>query len=297
MRRSNTIALLVFFIVLIGPMWILVATLRQRPHTPTQASQPRETLFHTILGVLTDDDRTVVPPPSDLRATNTLPGQVALQWTTIDSQLVTGYRVYRDGEFLGVVSTAAFGDANTVDGRTYRYSVIALSSSNIPSTSTDIEVRVHTPVAVVPVVPKPTTNTSSPKNTNTTPATPPDDEEETPVTPVTNTNTANTNTGTGSNQNTNTATHTPTTVTMHVTQNGVVGSSTLTIVAGDSVQFILDTTNNEVQIRFSPAASSASITLDEEHDRRTVTFSTAGTYTFSSQDDPAVHGTILVTSL
>ena len=297
MKNTKIISIIVFFSVLVGPMWLLVhAYTHKSPSVHVDSngkSVPQESVFHTIIGLISGEESTAVPPPTSLQVASATPGQVVLRWTTTDSLVVTGYRVYRDGQFLGVVTTTGFGDADTVAGRTYLYSILALNSANQASTSADISVKVATAVATVPTTPSTpvkNTNTTTTKNTNTE-----THEEQEPVTniPVVNQNT-NTVSNVNTNTNTNTNPHTPTTTIVHVTQQGVVGNSTISIIAGDSIQFVLDSTNNEVVIRFTPSASRSSITLDRERSSRTVTFSVAGTYTFSSQDDPAVHGTINV---
>lgn len=293
-KRFSYIA--VFFAVLIIPTALLVQVLMKRPTVSSDtvsSNSPTETIRHTIFGLLTDEERSITPPPTDLRSTSHIAGQVVLRWTVSEPERVTGYRVYRDGEFIGIVTTSAFGDADTVAGRTYTYSVLSLSSANIPSVSASTSVAVTNAVVV-----SPQPGTPAVGNTNSVPTTTPTNTSPTPIVvvpPVTNTNSS---TNTNTNSGTNTPMHVAQTVDVHVTQDEVVGNDTITIVAGDSIRFIYDGNRGELKLRFSPSPGTSSITLDREHTSRTVLFSSAGTFSFSGgEDDDELSGTILVTAL
>lgn len=293
-KRFSYIA--VFFAVLILPTALLVQVLMKRPTVSSDtvpSNSPTETIRHTIFGLLTDEERSITPPPTDLRSTSKIAGQVVLRWNVAEPERVTGYRVYRDGEFIGIVTTSAFGDADTVAGRTYTYSVLSLSSANIPSVSASTSVAVTSAVVVSP---QPGTPTAG--NTNSVPTTTPTNTSPTPVVvvpPVTNTNSsANTNT----NPSTNTPAHVAQTTDVHVTQDGVVGNDAISIIAGDSIRFIYDGTSGELKIRFSPSPGTSSITLDRERTSRTVVFATTGTFSFSgAEDDDELSGIITVSAL
>jgi hypothetical protein len=285
----------VFLAVLTIPTALLIQVVKQRPKVSVVTNSPlaaSRASSHTIFGLLTGNDRIATPPPTALQVVSRVAGQVVLRWTITDSGQVTGYRVYRDGEFLGIVTTTTFGDADTVSGRTYTYSVLSLSSANIPSESASIAVAVTNAVAVSPQPATPAVG-----NTNTAPSTTPTNTSPTPV--VVTPPVANTNSGTNTNTNppTNTSVHVAQTVDVHLTQDEVVGNDTISIIAGDSIRFIYDGTSGELKIRFSPSPGTSSITLDRERTSRTVAFTAAGTFSFSAaEDDQDLVGTIIVTT-
>ena len=80
------------------------------------------------------------PPtvPSNLTASENTPGLVDLSWDpSQDNDLVAGYRVFRDGEELTVVSQTTCKDASTAPATTYAYAVQAIDAyGNLSDIST-----------------------------------------------------------------------------------------------------------------------------------------------------------------
>ncbi len=85
------------------------------------------------------------PPtaPANLTATASSPGQVDLSWgASTDNTGVTGYKVYRDGMYIGSTATTAYSDTTVQAGTTYSYTVYAfdaagnLSAASSPATVT-----------------------------------------------------------------------------------------------------------------------------------------------------------------
>lgn len=278
-KRPIYIGICVLLVVIVGVgVKVVLPIIGQERETGEEQESAVVQLGHTIFGLTTEDGETIVPASYNLEAVSTLPGQVVLRWTNEQAE-VTGYRVYRDDEFLGVVDEAHFGDTDTIAGRTYSYSILALNASNQISAPTTLRVSVQNPVVANPVT-NVVANTNTPTNTTVTPIVPP-----------------STNTNAPTNANSNTA-HVAQTVDVHVTQDEVQGASNITISVGDRVRFIYDGTDGELIIRFSPSTGLPRFTLDAEHTTKTVDFMTAGIYTFSAaEDDQDLRGTITVQAL
>lgn len=72
------------------------------------------------------------PPtaPTSLTAAATSPGQVSLSWgASTDNTGVAGYKVYRDGAYLGSTTATTYLDATAEGGTTYSYTVYAYDAS------------------------------------------------------------------------------------------------------------------------------------------------------------------------
>lgn len=64
-------------------------------------------------------------PPTGLFATAESESQINLSWTASSDQTVAGYYIYRDGIFIGSVTSTSYGEANLQSGKEYRYTVRA----------------------------------------------------------------------------------------------------------------------------------------------------------------------------
>jgi chitodextrinase len=122
----------------------------QRQTNPTPAAGTVETLADTaptndrwnlssieILPAGTDTQ----PPtaPTGLKADSIAPNRVDFSWTaSSDDYGVAGYRVYRDGQQVGSVTTTAFSDSTALPGSSYAYTVRAYDAAGLLSASSAV---------------------------------------------------------------------------------------------------------------------------------------------------------------
>ncbi|MFC4775503.1 hypothetical protein ACFO9Q_01720 [Paenibacillus sp. GCM10023252] len=104
----------------------------------------------TESSVVLPSDLSVPTQPSNV---NTVPGaaQIDLTWNaSTDNTGVTGYRIYRDGVQVGVVSGTSYSDTSVTAGSTYKYMVRAVDAAgNLSAASTEKTVTVGTAVNLV----------------------------------------------------------------------------------------------------------------------------------------------------
>ncbi len=82
-----------------------------------------------------ETDGTPPPTPSDLTASAVSTSQINLTWTAVDDSEsgVTGYNVYRDGEFVSATANTTFADTELEPGTTYGYRVSAVNGAGLES--------------------------------------------------------------------------------------------------------------------------------------------------------------------
>ncbi len=101
---------------------------------------------------------TTVPPPTDLRATQSATG-VILRWDAPTTDPVAGYVVHRDGVFKAWVSNLTFyQDLTAQPGQTYRYQVRSRATDG--RTSTPLETTVGSIDTEAPTAPSAATGTA-----------------------------------------------------------------------------------------------------------------------------------------
>lgn len=269
-------------------------------------------------------------PPSDqvlTAATSPLPAptglsghvvgqKVFLSWDLSTDPEVRRYRVVRNDLLIAEVTFPQFADIFVVAGRQFGYYVQAIDGQGrFSQPSNFIIVTVTTSLAVAPTsaTHQPTAdvlkniNTTNKKNTpagptqttpvNATPTTTEemdmDDDEQAPAPTVNTTPTAPANTNTPS---TNTAVSSPQNYTVSVTEDGEFTPLTISLHVNDTVTFTyVSGEGDEVILQFTPSIGST-VKLDHEHTVKTVTLTTARTYTYRRQDGSASTGTIIVTA-
>lgn len=266
-------------------------------------------------------DQVLTAATSPLPAPTGLSGQVVgqkvfLSWDHSTNPEVRRYRVVRNDLLIAEVTFPQFADIFVVAGRQFGYYVQAIDGQGrFSQPSNFIIVTVTTSLTVAPTsaTHQPTaevlknTNTTKKKNspaepTQTTPVnsapttteeTDTDDDEQAPA-PVVNTTPAapaNTNT-----PPTNTAVPAPQNYAVSVTEDGEFTPLTVSLHVNDTVTFTyVSGEGDEVVLQFTPSIGST-IKLDHEHTVKTVTLTTAGTYTYRRQDGSASTGTIIVTA-
>jgi fibronectin type 3 domain-containing protein len=81
------------------------------------------------------DDTTPPSTPSGLSATDNGASEIALTWNpSQDNESgVDNYRVFRDGAFVGTVTTPSFTDTEAIPGATYSYTVSAVNGDLVES--------------------------------------------------------------------------------------------------------------------------------------------------------------------
>jgi chitodextrinase len=107
-------------------------------------------------------DTTPPSVPADLSATATSASRVDLAWTaSSDNVAVTGYRVYRDGVFLGTADVAAYADTTVSPATTYAYTVSAYDAAGNESAQS-LPVMVTTPASPPPDTTAPSVSMTEP---------------------------------------------------------------------------------------------------------------------------------------
>lgn len=95
------------------------------------------------------------PPPTDLTATPDGPNRITVAWVA-PAGGAASYNVYRDGSFVGSVTSTAFIDTGLQPGTTYGYTVASVDSEGVAGTKS-AEVSATTPGEVDNVPPAPPT--------------------------------------------------------------------------------------------------------------------------------------------
>jgi fibronectin type 3 domain-containing protein len=103
----------------------------------------------------TTEEEVGPPPPTGLTATPDGPTRITVAWVAPEGG-ASSYDVYRDGSFIGSVTSTAFVDTNLEPGTTYRYSVASVDSEGVSGPLT-AEVSATTPGEKDVVPPAPPT--------------------------------------------------------------------------------------------------------------------------------------------
>jgi chitodextrinase len=75
-------------------------------------------------------DTTPPTAPTNLTATSTSPGQVDLSWgASTDNVAVAGYKLYRNGAYLGSTTATTYSDTSAAGGTSYSYTAYAFDSA------------------------------------------------------------------------------------------------------------------------------------------------------------------------
>jgi chitinase len=95
------------------------------------------------------------PPPRNLTATPVGPRQIDLNWdspeTGPSSRPIDGYRVYRDGQPLGFVTSTAFGDTELSPDTEYGYAVSTVDDRGVEGErSSEVFATTDPPADVIP---------------------------------------------------------------------------------------------------------------------------------------------------
>lgn len=91
-----------------------------------------------VFGSVTKTETTAPTAPSNLTATTISGDQINLNWTaSTDNTGVAGYRIYRDGVFVGFSSSTSYSDTGLSGNKTYSYTVRAYDASENVSASSN----------------------------------------------------------------------------------------------------------------------------------------------------------------
>jgi plastocyanin len=257
-------------------------------------------------------------PPTNLAGQAVESRTIFLTWDASTDAGTQRYRIVRNDLLIAEVVEPRFADSQIITGKKYGYYIQAIDGlGRFSQPSNFIIVSVSNPVARVPSATV-TNSTTTPKNTDTSVNTntrttntnttiapvntpvisvPPTTNTTNTPSSILNTNSTPTNTSTNTNttSNTNTTTYTPVNYSITVTENGVFSPLTRTIHTTDSITFTyISGEGDEVILSFTPTIGTT-VKLDHDHTTRTITFSTAGTYTFKKSGSSQT-GTITVTA-
>jgi len=103
---------------------------------------------------------TTLAPPTKLTATSSSPTQVNLSWTASTSTGVVGYKIFRNGNQIGVSTTTSYGDGTVVANTTYSYYVEAYDGLGNVSVASNTVSPVATPLPTIRI------NTGGPSYTD-----------------------------------------------------------------------------------------------------------------------------------
>jgi chitodextrinase len=95
--------------------------------------------FDSLVATGTSNPVDTKPPtsPTNLTATAVSSSQINLRWNaSTDNVGVAGYRIYRNGGTtpIATVTTTSYGDSGLNANTNYTYNVVAVDTSNLPST-------------------------------------------------------------------------------------------------------------------------------------------------------------------